>query len=498
MRTSKRAVAGAVWGTALGALLVWGSGCSAGAEETPASHEDAVRLEHVGGKPDYVRARPLVWERVDIPEGLVEAAAERPFQKGDLGAGPAWIRDRLEQYGYVSLSLEQREMEDKLRPDIELDGWTELALASFQAWNGIEEEGLLPGHAGPQTLRALAGIPERTESGFSKLEGGDCTYASLQTEGDRAAFLMRLFDEANVETNVPRNEDPEGVNFVQIRGFVDGCAVQNVHDRYNDDLFAVINDDDGLPARVRHMRASVDYGTLKKTLPFFGIYRPKTEASVSMSAWPTMGDSLLSDKALGISRPGQVVSYFLGRHGGKDLQGREIDRGLALIDPQGVAGNPLRAAPDFNHNGEIDGPEWNYSIVNVGNNVHRGAEHTNGLTEFWSAGCGTLPVDGPYQDFTEIVLNSGQVRSYIQNILDTQTVREHLVKYLVFGERRQPTTTDGFIEYAPESPLYDESLRTHGVFMGPRDENGPMKWLPRVKFPFAIVDARSIGASEGS
>jgi peptidoglycan hydrolase-like protein with peptidoglycan-binding domain len=381
----------------------------------------------VGG-PAWILERPHLWENVTAPTGT--------FREGDSGDAVKWVQARLGEYGFSTIGDE----------DGTFGPVTERMLSSFQAWNGLDAAGV----ADARTIELLSRQPEKTAGGKARLEGG-VSLTGL-TEKQKLQYLRKLYD-LNNAGGVARNRDPGGVNFVQIRGFAEGHAVQNVPNKYNDTIFALINDLKGEPMKVVELIASADYGDQFAELEAgYGVPRP-----YDPTLGPVMGEESFLGQGLVNTAPGRVIEYALGPH---------RFRGLALVDPEGE--HRAQAFTDFNHNGQIDGGEWNHPTTErVANNTHHGAPSSAGDVGEFSAGCNTLPTDGAYQRFVDLLLRSGQVAKYLKSHPGEEAA--------ISGAPR----TDGIVYL--DGPKKGEPLPM-----------GPASTLHELRFPFAMVDSRSL------
>src|SRR5262249_49795948 len=151
----------------------------------------------VDGAPWYVTTRPRAWVQEPIPDWVKSRA---PYSKGAHGDAVAWIQKRLVRYGYPITTFGT------------FGDVTQVFVSSHQAWNGLPATGIVD----LTTLDSLARIPRRTPSGYTQLEGG-VSIAHL-TDKEKVDYLAYVFwKNAN---GLPMNKDPKGVNFVQIRGFL--------------------------------------------------------------------------------------------------------------------------------------------------------------------------------------------------------------------------------------------------------------------------------------
>jgi hypothetical protein len=225
------------------------------------------------------------------------------------------------------------------------------------------------------------------------------------------------------------------------------------------------------------MRSSADYGDLMGELGSgFGA------SSSDPRLGPVMGEQSYLRTGLLMTRPGRVIDYVYGQH----VSGASgVNRGLALRDPGGANGN--KAWVDYNHNGQIDGAEWllpygghgGELTTAAGSNVHHGANDSNGPVGAWSAACHPLPTDGAYQLFTTILLRSGQVTEYRKtSTIDVRGV--HRTAAMGNGD-------GGDIRYA-SGQGYDAT----GDFEAGTGVMTGYPLVPKLRFPFAVVDSRSL------
>ncbi len=393
--------------------------------------------------PSWTSPRPAQWPSVGSPPAV-------PISRGASGPAVEWLQRRLVAYGYLPASL----IGSKSAGFGNFGPLSETRLSSFQAWNGLPATGIADG----PTLAALARAPSTSRSGAALLEGG--VRLDGLSEASMLAYLRRVYD-LNNPGKVPFNSQPGGVNFIQIRGFLDRAAVQNIPNRYNDTMFALINGPDGKPASLQTLASTADFGNLDSELAQgYGAPRPNDPA-----LGPVMGEQSNLDRGLVMSASGRVVNYIYGRH---VAGATSVDRGIGLLDPKDR--NGVRAYVDYNHNAQIDGFEWNHLYPGaVGNNVHRGGDASE--VGPWSAGCHPLPVNGEYQRFVDIVTRSAQVQGYIQSLVDRGYSRAN-AEAQVLGERR----TDGVVD-----------SQGRGVLMGPTAYK-----LPAIRFPFLLVDSRAL------
>lgn len=399
----------------------------------------------------------------------------------DLVDPARWVRRRLMASGHLSFETAD---------DSDLEA--RRALASFQGWNlqpyGESTLETVTGVADAETIWKLQETMRFGSRGHARAPG-TVSLRGLDEE-HTLRYLRHIFDESN-SSATPFDDSPWGVNFVQIRGFLDGAAVQNRPNRYNDTIYALVNDASGRLARYVELRASSDYGTNASLADYGADWAGTPERGT------VFGPHLGHTRGLVVTKPGQVIGYHVGQH---------LDYGLGLIDPAWglpagrVPDNAVRAHVDFNRSGQIDAREWEYEpTISVVNNIHVGT--SGGKVNGWSAGCHPVTTDGSYQALTLLVFASGQAEA---------ALRQGVMSYDdLLGNRRGPLHYDerGLARILGAEFLGRLRGRLGGLYTsvgmpaeqaghigadGTQVWRGPVRILREQVFPFAVVDSRSL------
>jgi hypothetical protein len=382
------------------------------------------------------------------------------ISRGMKGPEVEWIQERLSLWGHFirpeGKDFNPPEHIGALDSNQSFGPMTEIAVSAFQAWNRMwadQDNSYFSQHTGmvdEVTWNALAQDPEFTSTNKPKFPGG--VALGRLSRAQLVDYLMQQYEKCNIG-NIAFNRDPGGVNFVQIRGFdhQDWVPIQNTYDEFNDPIFVLVNPDDcqagscsPAPDRLEVLRATADYGWMFPELWHgeFGFWRP---GWMNYNLHPVLGprhprttkDDLTSTCELctEFDDQGECTSYSEQCVEGKGLDmtaanrvmllqfgthtsgSSGVYRGIALLDPYGDRTGAVRSYIDFNHNHQIDGLEWDYLVgdwARVGNNVHHAGSDTEHVGPY-SAGCHAMAMDGSYQKFTKITLESGQMRDYLKS-----------------------------------------------------------------------------------
>ncbi len=384
--------------------------------------------------------------------------------------------------------------------------FTQLMLSSFQSWNRLSR---IDGVLDQETVDRLCEPIATTKNGYAKnIDGVDL---DGYTEQEKIDYFVTVFNENNPE-QVSFNRQAYGVNFIHIRGYADNAAIQNIPNKFNDTIIVIINDSYGKPDQLEEITASADYGNIiYYASTVFGYYPNPMKNSIVGPEW-------ISEKGFPITTSGRVMYPYFGRH----INGSGTERGMGFIDAWNDESGDygVHASVDWNHNGQIDESEVLQGILGinegVGNNFHYGSESKDGVHNL-SAGCHTIPRDGSYQKFTKIIIESGQIQSYMykrmqyymnEKHLDEITAKDNAVLETV-GNRQsvEMGRTEHVIVYdSNDTLIHDKSEANRfrinyidgnerSVFMGPqRVEDYSFSSVERsnIRFAFLVIDSRDL------